>query len=184
MITEENLLALVSRFDEQALVEVYDRYSPDLYRYAARLLGDRDLAEECVAETFSRFLGALKRGSGPRQCLRAYLYRIAHNWITDQYRQPAQLIPMDTEAQAGEVFDPNTVFVDFHEYEQVRSALSRLTDEQRLVVVLKFLEDWSNDEIANALEKPVGAVKSLQHRGLQSLRRMLHRDEREVRVVA
>ncbi len=183
MIREERLLAMVNQFDEQALVEVYDRYSPELYRYAVRMLGDQDLAEECVAETFSRFLGALKRGSGPRQCLRAYLYRIAHNWITDMYRRPDVLIPMDIEWQPGADIDPKIAMMDVHENNQVRSALSRLTEEQRLVVVLKFLEDWSNDEIAIALKKPVGAVKSLQHRGLQSLRRMLRREEQAVRVV-
>jgi len=69
--TEGELLALVHRFDEQALAEVYDRYSPGIYRYAVRLLGDQDLAEECVAETFSRFLKALKQGKGPHKYLRA-----------------------------------------------------------------------------------------------------------------
>jgi RNA polymerase sigma-70 factor (ECF subfamily) len=60
---------------------------------------------------------------------------------------------------------------------RVQTALTLLTPEQRQVIMLKFLEDFSNDEIAEALDKPIGAVKSLQHRALASLRRLLFDDE-------
>jgi hypothetical protein len=52
-------------------------------------------------------------------------------------------------------------------------AVSQLTPEQRQVIMLKYVEDWDNQAIAAAIGKPVGAVKSLQHRALESLRRML-----------
>ncbi len=52
-----------------------------------------------------------------------------------------------------------------------------LTPEQRQVISLKYLEDWTNEEIARSLNKPVGAVKSLQHRALGSLRRLLLKEE-------
>jgi RNA polymerase sigma-70 factor (ECF subfamily) len=54
------------------LEEIYDQFSPGLYRYAMRLLGNEDLAEDCVSEVFSRFLTAIKRGNGPQQDLKAY----------------------------------------------------------------------------------------------------------------
>ncbi|MBL7163141.1 MAG: RNA polymerase sigma factor, partial [Anaerolineales bacterium] len=57
--------------------------------------------------------------------------------------------------------------------EHLRAALFQLTPEQRQVIVLKYIEDWSNAEIAAALNKSIGAVKALQHRGLAALRRML-----------
>jgi RNA polymerase sigma-70 factor (ECF subfamily) len=75
------------QLDKQSLVRVYEEYSPGLYRYAYRLLGDQDLAEECVAETFSRFLQVIRRGRSPDGNLRAYLYRMAHNWAVDFYRK-------------------------------------------------------------------------------------------------
>ena len=80
-------LLLATMIETQTLAEIYDQYSPGLYRYAMRLLGDVQLAEDCVAETFSRFLRVLHAGGGPREYLQAYLYRVAHNWITDQYRR-------------------------------------------------------------------------------------------------
>src|SRR5690606_14190418 len=73
--------------DREALAEMYDTYSDNLYGYAFRLLNDRQLAEDCVGETFTRVLEALRTGKGPQSSLQAYLFRIAHNWITDIYRR-------------------------------------------------------------------------------------------------
>jgi len=171
---ETKLLQLAKQYDQQALVEIYDLYSPALYRYAVRLLNNPDLAEECVAESFSRFLSALRRNGGPQTNLRAYLYRIAHNWITDQYRKqiPQQTVD-DIDQQADPASTTSQIVDEQLEREIVRKAIRRLTPDQRQVVTLKFLEGWSNAEVAKSLNKPVGSVKSLQHRALQSLRLML-----------
>ncbi len=83
---DKAIIERAKRFEIQALEEIFDSYSPGIYRYAFRLLGDPELARECMAETFSRFLNALKRDGGPDNYLQAYLYRIAHNWVTDHYR--------------------------------------------------------------------------------------------------
>ncbi|MEW5870583.1 MAG: RNA polymerase sigma factor [Chloroflexota bacterium] len=171
---EKTLLRRASRYDEKALAEVYDSYSPGIYRYAMRLLGDVDLAEECVAETFSRFLMALQRGLGPRDYLQAYLYRVAHNWITDHYRhQPQQTEPLESEVHAAGGQELIDIVSQRQEQQRVRAALATLTPDQRQVVVLKFLEGWRNEEIARSMGKPVGAIKSLQHRALDALRRTL-----------
>ena len=181
MSTEKALLEGARRYDETALVEIYDRFSPGIFRYAMRLLGDSHLAEECVAETFSRFLNALKQGNGPRQYLQAYLYRIAHNWITDSYRcQPAATILPEDRADLRPEADPShSAGLEF-ERQELRAALARLTPSQRQVIVLKYLEDWQNDEIACALDKPVGAIKALQHRALRALKRFLEPEQEEV----
>ena len=181
MVSEKLLLELVNCFDEQALIEVYDLYSLELYRYAVRMLADQDLAEECVAETFSRFLYALKHRNGPRQNVRAYLYRIAHNWITDYFRKrsPASvmLVP-ETIPENG--MDLQDSLIQDLEEQQVLTALHLLTPDQRQVVVLKYIEGWQTKEIAQALDKPVGAIKSLQHRALNTLRRILTREQEVV----
>ena len=171
---EIDLLSRAKRFDLETLAEIYDSYNPRIYAYARRLLGEDDLAEECAAETFSRFLSALKAGRGPERYLQAYLYRIAHNWITDQYRRqpPPPLSPEADFNLAGEILPEHEADLRIQQ-EQVRSALRRLTPEQCQVVMLKFVEGWENQAVAAALQKPVGAVKSLQHRALVSLRRML-----------
>ena len=174
MATEKRLLRGARKYNQEALTEIYDHYSPALYRYAVRLLGDRDHAEECVAETFSRFLHVLKNGGGPRAHLQAYLYRIAHNWITDYYRNKDSR-PLELEEMANHelLTNPNTKGSDVHLRNQIRSALMKLTVEQRQVIVLKYLEGLSNAEVAKVLKKTVGATKSLQHRGLTTLNTLL-----------
>jgi len=168
------LLERARRFEKEALAEVFDRYNAGIFRYAMRLLGDMDLARECMAETFSRFLSALQRGVGPKDYLQAYLNRIAHNWITDYYRSKTPpSLPLDPELRSDPADEPHQVVSDEIELQQVRSALALLTPDQRQVIMLKYLEDWENMDIARALNKPVGAVKSLQHRAIEALRRLL-----------
>ena len=181
MDDDETILKDLQNFEERALDQVYDTYSPGLYRYAWRLLGDEDMAEECVAETFSRLLKALERGSGPRQNLKAYLYRVSHNWIMDHYRRGPQLeIPLESETHVDPAPDPLTQISIGLEQAELRSALRLLTPEQQQVILLRYLEDWQLSEIAQALEKPLGAVKALQHRGLNALRRILTRENEAV----
>jgi RNA polymerase sigma-70 factor, ECF subfamily len=160
--------------DQQALASIYERYSPPLYRYAVRLLDDRDLAEDCVAETFSRFLRAMKAGNGPSQNVQAYLFRIARNWITDQFRrQPPPDLDLDNQNVADPQLNPSHLVATQMERESVRKALLLLTPEQRDVVMLRFLEGWPHEEIAEALGKSVEASRALQARALASLRRIL-----------
>jgi RNA polymerase sigma-70 factor (ECF subfamily) len=178
MSNDQKLLQCARRFEKGALAEIYNTFSPVIYRYAMRLLGDVDLAEECVAETFSRFLIALKNGKGPSEYLRAYLYRVAHNWITDHYRHKVTLaLPLDPELCFDNEEEPSQLFIHGANQQRVRAALELLTPDQRQVIALKYLEEFDNKDIARMLNKPVGAVKALQHRAIQSLRRIVLSEE-------
>lgn len=179
---QEGLLCQAREFNQNALAEIYDTYSTGLYGYALRLLGDPAAAEDCVAETFSRFLKALQTGRGPKTQLKAYLYRIAHNWIVDLYRHsPQQCLSLEESPDPA-----NTIRVEDqvdHNIlaRQLRAALFQLTPDQRQVVMLVFFEGWRKAEVAAALGKPVGAVKSLQHRALNSLRKTLGLTDQEAK---
>jgi RNA polymerase sigma-70 factor (ECF subfamily) len=176
--SERDLLEKARKLDLAALGEIYDQFSPGIYRYAMRLLGDESIAEDCVADTFSRFLHALHTGAGPRDHLQAYLYRIAHNWITDYFRRQAPIfLELDESIKSDEMNLPEKLFEDHIARQQIRIALRCLTPEQMQVIALRFLEEWDLEEIAAAMEKQVGAVKALQHRALESLRRILLRKE-------
>ena len=177
---QENLLSQAKRFNQHALAEIYDTYSTGLYGYALRLLGDPDTAEDCVAETFSRFLKMLHAGKGPEKQLKAYLYRIAHNWIADFYRRSSpQCLSLEespelSHAEYVEEQVDRRIMAD-----QLRDALLQITPDQRQVIMLVFIEGWRKDEVAAAVGKPVGAVKALQHRALKSLRSKLTFSEGE-----
>jgi len=179
VITEEDkvLLQKAASFDESALAEIYDRYQNPLYRYAMRLLGNQQLAEDCISDTFLRFLQSLRNGSVPGESLQAYLYRIAHNWIVDHYRKDfVTAVNQESDFPDGQENLENRVFSKL-EGDKIRAAIFSLTPLQQQVIMLKYFEGWQNEEIAIAIKKNVGAVKALAHRSLRVLRKMLEKKE-------
>ena len=178
MLRDTSFPAEAKAISKQDLVQVYEQHSPGLYRYAFRLLGDRDLAEECVSETFSRFLHALRSGGGPNENLRAYLYRVAHNYITDHYRrQPPVALSLEADLYADDGANPVHLMSQNLESQRVRGALLQLPPDQRRVIMLRVLEDWSHEEVSIALGKTVEATRALQHRALAALKRLLMEEE-------
>lgn len=170
----ELLLKKARQYDHKALAEIYDLYSDALFAYAFKHVGKSQLAEDLVAETFSRFLKALERGGGPKEYLRAYLYRITHNLIIDSYRrEPPPPLDLEEELLSEEGADPISIVADLEDANRVRNALHLITPEQSQVITLRFLEGWSGPEIAQAMDKSLGSIKALQHRGLAALQRIL-----------
>ena len=161
-----------SQGDALALGRIYDAYAARIFRYMYRRLGDRQLAEDLTGDVFVRLVEA---GGTPRFCqgsLAPWIYRLAHNRLVDHFRRHHELpLPEDIEL-AGE----EDSRAGIHRSE-LRVALRTLTPDQQQVIALKFFEGLSNGEIAAALDKPEGAVKSLQHRALENLRRHLQPDD-------
>lgn len=158
--------------DRTALTRLYDEHSPGLYRYAYRLLGSQELAEECVSETFTRFLERTRRRT-PHGNLRAYLYRIVHNWVVDHYRAQHNTEPIEDDLLSGEEAGPETRLLVQAGQEQLRRALLALPEEQRMVIELRFMEDWSHEQVAEYLGRSSVATRALQHRALNTLRKSL-----------
>ncbi len=178
--SEKDLLLGARAFDMETLAYIYDSYSPALFRYAARMLDSSQLGEDCVSETFSRFLSALRNGKGPEDYLRAYLFRTAHNWITDYYRRKPHLI----QELEGDLIDKDHVSLPQDVEKKIEgramlNALAQLTSDQHQVIALRFLEGWEIEEVARAMEKPPGAIKALQHRALARLRKLMQGKEEQ-----
>lgn len=173
---EQELLQAAMHFDQKVLAQIYDLYSPELYRYAARFLGDPCVAEDCVADTFSRFLKAIHDRRGPKDYLRAYLYRIAHNWIADYYRRAPDVVELK-DTKPKDENSPEQEADQRMRHAQTRKAILQLTPDQQQVITLKYLQGMNNEEVAQTLDKPVGAVKSLQHRALARLEKILSKEK-------
>jgi len=165
----------IAEVDKQALIEIYEHHSPGIFRYAYRMLDDHDLAEDCVAETFYRFLIAIRNGTSFEN-MRAYLYRIAHNWINDHYRRKPPAIPLDENLHSAPEGNPSHLVGQELDRQRVRSALLHLPAEQRQVIELRFMENWSHTEVADALGKSVEATRALQYRAVEALRQLLAED--------
>lgn len=171
---ERARLRRAQALDRAALAAIYDDYHQPIYRYIFRNVGDIETARDLAAEVFHRFLQALEHGNGPTDRLKAWLYRTAHNCVVDHYRRQKhrQHLPLN-EGLVSTGHDPVALAEGRLSAAAVRAALNQLTPDQRQVIILKFVEGLSNAEAAAVLDKPVGAVKSLQHRALAALQRQL-----------
>ena len=164
--------------DKQALLQLYRDHSPGIYRYAYRMLGDQGLAEDCVSDTFTRYLQLLRNGRRLEGNLQAYLYRVAHNWVVDHYRRQVPTETLADDIHSDPAGNPEAELDERQETEVLRAALARLSHDQRMVVELRFIEDWPHDRVAEILGKTVDATRALQYRALASLRRLLNEGER------
>jgi RNA polymerase sigma-70 factor (ECF subfamily) len=184
-ITNEQIASLLPRCQrgETAAVEaLYDLYADRLYRYLLARVGDPDAAADLTTELFVR---VIKRVGGfrldqrrPAASFSAWLYRIAVNLATDHYRVQRRRPQVSLETEEGWLLPaqnpgPQHVVEQRETGTRLAAALGRLSEEQRLVVIAKFGEEMSNAQIAQWLGKTEGAVKSLQHRALQTLGRLL-----------
>jgi RNA polymerase sigma-70 factor (ECF subfamily) len=174
MAMETLALNTAKTFDKQSLIGIYEQHSSELFRYAYRMLGDSHMAEDCVSETFSRFLRVVRDNRQPIGEVRPYLYRIAHNWITDHFRHtPIPHLSLEADLHADQEANPSHLVGEKLERERLRAALLRLPPEQRQVIELRFLEDWPHEAVAKSLGKSVEATRALQHRALSVLKRLL-----------
>ena len=172
---EAELVMRLKQYDPEAVSAVVKEHGPALHRYVAALVGDYDLAEDVVSETLMRMLAHIDTYTY-RAPFRAWLYRIAANLAAQHYRaqRRASWLGLDDfEAHAAAEAGPQALAEQKEELARLAHAVAGLNEEQRLVITGKFVETMSNAEIAAWLGKTEGAVKSLQHRALSSLARLM-----------
>ncbi len=155
------------------VTKLYEHYHAGIFRYLYYRVGDRQTAEDLTSDVFLRMIRnlsgyALQDSSAPFQ---AWLFQIAHNLVTDYYRR-SNIHPQVALAEHLAATDPEPdAGVDRHmTNEHLRLALSRLKEDQRDVVVLRFVVGMPIVEVARTLHKSEDAVKGLQRRGLSALR--------------
>lgn len=160
--------------DATKLAQIYDEFHPAIYRYIYRQVSDVESARDLSAEVFHKLLQDAAKEKPPIQNMKAWLYRTAHNIVVDHYRRSSyrQHLPLNEQMLAGDA-NPVTTAETHIAAAAVRQAMSSLTPDQQQVISLKFLAGLSNEEVAAVMHKPVGAVKSLQHRALAALQRTL-----------
>ncbi len=147
---------------------------PRLRRYARALTGDRSAADDLVQDTLERAVSRFhlwRHGSD----LRAWLFTIMHNIFVNQARSRArhqhEALEADPGAEALRGRDP-----EWLELRDLASALARVPDEQRVVLLLVGLEQFTYDEAARILDIPIGTVMSRLSRGRERLRLLLGGD--------
>lgn len=176
-IDEQELLQRARSLDPSALGTVFDTYYSQLYRYLYTHLGHARTAEDLAAEVFRIFLEQVGTGKGPTRTLRAWLYRVAHNLMVDEFRlrknQERDLLEEDGEELLSLEQAPAVLVQHGEQRKAVLGALRRLSLKQQAVLTLKYLQGLENEEIARALDLTPGTVRALQFRGLRALERQL-----------
>jgi RNA polymerase sigma-70 factor, ECF subfamily len=164
--------------DRDALEELYLIHFDRIYGYLHLTVGNRHDAEDLTTQTFLRMLEAIGRFRWQTAPFSAWLFRIAHNLSMDHFRaarrwQPEEEVPEPAGAQERSAEDEAFQAIGRR---SMLEMIEGLSDEQRQVLTLKFVFNFTNSDVATILGKTEGAVKSLQHRALVSLQKQLTAD--------
>jgi RNA polymerase sigma factor (sigma-70 family) len=143
---------------------------PRLRRYARAMVGERAAADDLVQDTLEKAWARVSQWRAGSD-LRAWLFSIMHNLRVDQLRRPA----LSTRSLEEDPVEPPTraTQTDRLEVRDLESALARLPEEQRAVLLLVALEEMSYTEVASVLDIPTGTVMSRLSRGRERLRLIL-----------
>jgi RNA polymerase sigma-70 factor (ECF subfamily) len=173
--SDMTLLESAKQMDREALVKIFDIYSPAIYNYAFRLCGDALMADYIVGDVFAKLLEHLSAGGGPSTNLRSYLYEMAYHMVVDEARhsnrttkiEKVDLLPHDEYSSNISVED-RVLFKSI-----MRAIRTHLTVDQRHVIILRFLEGFSVHETAAIIGKEESNIKVIQNRAIAALRKAL-----------
>lgn len=167
----EDLARSARRGEPWALTEIWHRYSPAVMAYLnGRGVAD---AEDMTSEVFLQVFRRIDRFRGDEPDLRTFVFSVAHARYVDDRRRLARRgvdAEYDAEAHATAAPSAETDAVNAISEQRVRALIESLSPDQRDVLLLRIVADLSLEQTAEVLGKKVGAVKSLQHRGLAALR--------------
>ncbi len=169
---EDALMRRAAGGDTAAFGVLVQAYQSRLVRFAARILGDTDAAQDAAQEAFLR-LWRVRASYQPRGCLKAYLLRTVRSVCLDYARVRRPWEPLE-EGTGGAASDPADLAQRRSLAQAVRDAVQSLPEPQRVVFVLSQYEELSYAEIADVLDCPLGTVASRKHLATEALRRKLH----------
>jgi RNA polymerase sigma-70 factor (ECF subfamily) len=172
-IDEKEVLARAVQGDSDAFGELYKRYVGQIYTYIYYRTGDPFDAEDLTARVFMRAMHHIRSYRDRGLPFSAWLYRIAHNLVANWYRDNSRRQEISLEKIALSHFSadyPENVLVQNQEREILLAVIRRLPAERQQLLIMKFVERFSNAEIGQIMGRTEGAIKSLYRRTLLALR--------------
>jgi RNA polymerase sigma-70 factor, ECF subfamily len=178
--TENRLLRLARQGNQAAVSEIYEKYFPSVYQFIRLRVDNTQTAEDIASEVFFTLLDNIGGSSGPHQSLRGWLFRVARNEIYQHYGKNRQMPTTALDEWVPTADDVEIDFIRSVEGKRIRQVMRMLAPEQQEVLILRFSEGLSLEETADVMGKSVSAIKSLQFRATDTLRRILA-ESREIR---
>jgi RNA polymerase sigma-70 factor (ECF subfamily) len=172
-----DLLVRLQRRDPQALAELYDRYGSMVFGLILRIVQDRGTAEDLVQETFLRVWNRAAGLDAEHGAVGPWLLAVARNRAIDYLRyrgrRPEASLELNETENPALFADLQSDPLRFETVRQVKTALEKLTQQQREAIELAYFEGMSQTEIAERMGQPLGTVKSWMRRALQQMREEL-----------
>lgn len=175
---EVNLLRRAQKSDRGALAELYDCYFEPIYRFVYARVGNHPDTEDITGQVFLRMLDGLPRYRLQGVPFSTWLYRVARNLLIDRHRRarPATAELHSHVADPGPRTDPAIALQKSEDRSRLFRALEQLTDDQRQVIVLRFIDNLEVQRVAQIMKRRPGAIHSTQHRALATLNRLLREE--------
>lgn len=175
--TDEKALIERAKEDKEAFGQLYELYVDRIYNYVYYRTGNVADAEDLTAKIFVRAMKHIPRYKDKGVPFSAWLYRIAHNLVANWHRDNSrrQMVALD-DITHWHVGDESPEFATqlMEDKSALLAAIRRLPADRQELLILKFVERLSNAEIGNIMGRSEGAIKSLYHRTLLSLREDFH----------
>jgi RNA polymerase sigma-70 factor (ECF subfamily) len=173
----ENLVTQAISGDVEAFGELYTNHVTKLYRYVYYNVHDKEHAEDITQEVFLKAWKAIGSCRGKEKTFSSWLYRIAHNLIIDKLRKSQKQSSREAELPES-IRDTSDRMEISLEQKDLLKVIDVLSPNQRQVIVMKFIEEMDNREIAETMGKSTGAIRILQMRALETLRKTLGKEQR------
>jgi RNA polymerase sigma-70 factor (ECF subfamily) len=172
-LPEDEVIQRAAAEDTEAFSFLYERYVTRIYNYIYYRTGNPYEAEDLTSRVFHRALNHINHYSNRGVPFSAWLYRIAHNLVANWHRDNSRRNEVPLEDQTSlpvRAEHPEHALVTNQELEGLLKVIRRLPAERQQLLILKFVEGMSNAEIAQIMLRSEGAIKSLYHRTLLTLR--------------
>lgn len=178
MPVRNELISNLTTWDAPTLAKLHDQYYPAIYRYVFVRLGDEAAAQDIASETFLRLINAIQSKTPPHTSVRGWLFGTATHLIGDYVRRaPREQARIEDDHRAE--FSTEMQVEKRLQFGAIRAAMRHLTPEQEQVLLLRFGNGFPLEETAALMGKSVNAVKVLQFRATQALRKLMQQDHVE-----
>jgi len=179
-LDERTLVRRAIARDREAFGVLYDRHVVRVYRHIYYMVGNAAEAEDLSAQAFLQAWEAIHRYQIRGAPFVSWLLRIAHNLGVSYLRSKRESSELpETLIDHSKGNNPEEVVQRLAETDRVKKAIMRLREEQRQVILLRFVEDLEYKEVAEIVGKSVAAVRVIQHRALNALRKQIRQEEQQ-----